>query len=73
MAKYRSDLRWINARFDGSCVRCRCVIRRGDKAFYYPQERSLYCERENCGEAASRDSRTELELEEVRWLLTRSC
>ena len=55
MAKYRSDPRWINVRFDGSCVCCRGVIRRGDRAFYYPQERSLYCERENCGQAASRD------------------
>jgi len=57
MAKYKSDPRWINVEFDGSCVRCKSVICRGERAFYYPQERSLYCARENCGQAASRDFR----------------
>jgi hypothetical protein len=55
MAKYKSDPRWINVKFDGSCARCKSVIRHGERAFYYPQDRSLYCERENCGQAASRD------------------
>ena len=57
MAKSRSDPRWINVKFNGSCGRCKSVIRRGERAFYYPQDRSLYCERENCGQAASRDFR----------------
>jgi hypothetical protein len=55
MAKYKSDPRWISVKFDGSCARCKSVIRRGERAFYYPQNRSLYCERDNCGQAASRD------------------
>ena len=55
MAKYQSDPRWINVKFDGSCTRCKSVIRRGDRALYYPLDRSLYCEREDCGQAASRD------------------
>ena len=57
MAKSRSDPRWINVKSNGSCGRCKSVIRRGERAFYYPQDRSLYCERENCGQAASRDFR----------------
>ena len=55
MAKYKSDPRWISAKFDGSCARCKRVIRRGERAFYYPQDRSLYCEQESCGQAANRD------------------
>jgi hypothetical protein len=55
MAKYKGDARWINVKFDGGCVRCKRAIRRDERAFYYPQDRSLYCERENCGQAASRD------------------
>jgi hypothetical protein len=54
MAKYRSYPRWINVRFDSSCVRCRSVGR-GNRAFHYAQERSLYCEREKCGQAVSLD------------------
>jgi hypothetical protein len=55
MAKYKTDPRWINVKFDGSCARCKSVIRRGERAFYYPQDRSLYCEGDNCGQTASRD------------------
>ena len=55
MAKYKSDPRWISVNFDGSCARCKSTIRRGERVFYYPQNRSLYCERENCGLAASHD------------------
>jgi hypothetical protein len=55
MAKYKSDPRWLSVKFDGSCARCNSVILRGERAFYYPQDRSLYCERENCGQAVSRD------------------
>lgn len=35
MAKYKSDPRWISVKFDGSCARCKSVIRRGERAFYY--------------------------------------
>jgi hypothetical protein len=55
MAKYKSDPRWITVKFDSGCARCKSAIRRGGRAFYYPQDRSLYCERDNCGQAASRD------------------
>jgi hypothetical protein len=35
MAKYKSDPRWIKLKFDGSCARCKSVIRRGERAFYF--------------------------------------
>lgn len=55
MPKYKSDPRWINVKFDGGCVRCKRPIGRGERAFYFPEDRSLYCEREECGRAASRE------------------
>ncbi len=55
MPRYKCDPRWITVRFDGTCVRCKRSIHPGEPAFYYPRERSLYCEGEECGKAASRD------------------
>jgi hypothetical protein len=55
MPRYKSDPRWINVKFDGACVRCKRPIRRGERAFYFPEDRLLYCEREECGKAASRE------------------
>ncbi len=55
MAKYKSDPRWLNVKFDGSCARCKRPIRRGERAFYYPRDCSLNCDSENCGQAASHD------------------
>jgi hypothetical protein len=56
MAKYRFDPRWITVRFKGSaCPGCKRPIQPGERAFYYPQDRSLYCDGDDCGEAASRE------------------
>lgn len=55
MRRYKCDPRWINVRFKGECVRCRRAIRTGERAFYYPEDRSLYCAAEQCGGAASRE------------------
>jgi hypothetical protein len=55
MRRYKCDPRWINVRFEGECVHCKLQIRRGERAFYYPEDHSLYCEAEECGKAASRE------------------
>jgi len=55
MRRYKCDPRWINVRFKGECARCRRAIRTGEYAFYYPEDRSLYCAAEECGGAASRE------------------
>lgn len=55
MRRYKCDPRWIAVRFDGKCVRCKRQIHLGERAFYYPNDRSLYCEAEGCGKAASRE------------------
>ncbi len=53
--RFQCDPRWITVRFRGECVRCRHAIRTGERAFYYPEGRSLYCKTEECGGAASRE------------------
>ena len=56
MAKYKCDPRWITVRFKGSaCADCKRPIQRGQRVFHYPQDRSLYCDGADCGEAASRE------------------
>jgi hypothetical protein len=55
MARYKCDPRWINVKFDGECARCERPVRCGERAFYYPEDRSLYCGGEECGKAASRE------------------
>jgi hypothetical protein len=56
MARYKGDPRWIVVKFKGNrCARCRRLINPGERGFYYPEDRSLYCEGEQCGKAASRE------------------
>src|SRR5216683_6106655 len=56
MPRYKSDPHWISVRFKGNaCVRCKRLINPGERAFYYPEGRSLYCDGEECGRAASRE------------------
>jgi hypothetical protein len=51
----RGDPYWLTAKWAGTCVRCGAHIKRGDKAYYYPRDRALYCASDSCGEKASRE------------------
>lgn len=56
MRRYKCDPRWITVRFKGNaCAGCNRPIHPGERAFYYPEDRSLYCEAEDCGKTASRE------------------
>jgi hypothetical protein len=55
MPHYKCDPHWITVKFESSCLRCKRSIHPGEPAFYYPRERSFYCEAEGCGREASRD------------------
>lgn len=56
MRHYKCDPRWITVRFKGStCARCKRHIHPGERAFFYPEGRSLYCDGDDCGKAASRE------------------
>jgi hypothetical protein len=57
MARYNSrDPFWLTSRFAGKCAKCGAQIRKGDRVFYYPSTRSIFCEkRDECGPAHSRE------------------
>jgi len=56
MRTYKADLlHWITVKFKGNaCGRCKRPVNAGARVFYYPEDRSLYCDSEDCGKAASR-------------------
>jgi hypothetical protein len=60
MRRYKYNPRWITVRFECSCIRCKRSIHPGELAFYFPKERSLYCEGEECAKAASREFSAQL-------------
>jgi len=49
--RYHGDPYWLNARYQGQCLRCKALIKAGDRIFYYPKDKVAYCEK--CGEGAS--------------------
>lgn len=51
--RYSNDPRWITAKFDSICCRCKTKIAKGFDAFYYPKCKSIYCDKETCGKAES--------------------
>lgn len=49
------DPAWIYVRYAGLCARCGEPIPQGQRAFYYPNGKKLYCYRDACGPACERD------------------
>ena len=49
--KYNNDPKWITAKFDSKCHGCEESILKEDDIFYYPLDKSVFCE--SCGEAES--------------------
>ena len=54
MSPYSGDPRWIEALFTSPCADCPAIIAKGQRAFYVPNGRKLYCA--HCGEARARTS-----------------
>jgi len=52
---YSNAPRWMEARFPSQCTRCKCSIKKGDRIFYYPASKAVYCAAEACGKECSRD------------------
>ncbi len=55
MKRYSLDPRWTFARFDSRCHRCNGHIKKGDRIFYYPNGRTVYCDGIGCGEKCSQE------------------
>lgn len=49
----RGDPYWLTARFDSKC-QCGTPIKKGQRAFYYPNGKRILCAG-TCGEKASRE------------------
>ena len=58
MARYKGDPHWITVRYAGTCRRCGRALRKGDRAFYYPRGKDMYCEPTGCGGVAESDFRS---------------
>lgn len=55
MKRYALDPYWLTVRFAGTCHTCGRPIKRGERAFYYPNGKHLFCEAPACGQAAAAD------------------
>ena len=44
MRRYKCDRRWITVRFDSDCLSLQACDSSGRAAFYYAEDRPLYCE-----------------------------
>ncbi len=51
---YAGDPYWLRARFSGSCSRCKKEIKKGDRVFYFPKTKDVFCDDDLCGAAESR-------------------
>jgi len=54
MDRYAGDPHWIAVRHDDRCRACGRAIRRGERAFYYPRGKHVYCDGP-CGATAAAD------------------
>lgn len=51
---YSGDPYWLRAKFSSSCSRCKTQIMKGDKIFYFPRTKDVFCSADLCGGAESR-------------------
>ena len=55
MSRYKCDPRWITIKFEGNAAFVAGVPIHPGPRLLLPEDRSLYCEAEDCGKAASRE------------------
>jgi hypothetical protein len=55
--RFKADPKWITIRYPAQCAEANCQteINSGERAFYYPSDKSLYGTRCGHGEKAERD------------------
>ena len=63
MKDYSNDPRMITAKFNSTCSKCGCSIKKGTSIYYWPSDRKEYCLK--CGEAPFRQFRSSAADEEV--------
>ena len=56
MRHYQRDPYWLECvKYKGVCSRCGGKILKGEKAFYFPNGKSILCKNDDCSGQASRD------------------
>ena len=51
---YSGDPYWTKARFNSKCSGCGHRIKKGERIFYYPRTKDVFCDSGKCGQAESR-------------------
>ena len=51
---YSGDPCWTTARFNSKCSGCKGWIKKGERIFYFPRTRDVFCDSESCGHRESR-------------------
>ena len=54
MRAYPRDPYWLQTKFNSNCSRCKATIRKGARAYYYPNSKSILCDSDDCGGDAAR-------------------
>jgi hypothetical protein len=52
---YSGDPRWLEAKQPSRCKKCGRDINAGERVYYYPKTKTVYCDGEDCGKQAARD------------------
>lgn len=55
LAKSYRDPHWTTARFNSKCHSCEQTIKTGSSIFYYPNGKKVFCDKQDCGQARSRE------------------
>ena len=61
---YGGDPYWLTLKYPSHCHKCHKELKRGEKAFYYPRDKSMFGESCGHGEEADKDFHSMVEQEE---------
>ena len=45
---------WLDSRFPSRCSKCSEPIKKGESIFFYPNSKTVFCNREDCGKHEAR-------------------
>ena len=51
---YSGDPYWTTARFNSKCSGCGRGIKKGERIFYFPRTKDVFCDSDRCGRRESR-------------------
>lgn len=51
--RYSGDPYWTSCRYPCKCAGCGQEIKKDESIFYFPRDKSVFCEKESCGKKES--------------------